>query len=129
MEDVSVLALFGRLVVSLAVVLGLMAVAARLLRRRGLGGIAPRGHRAVIEVVARHGLSRGASIAVVRAAGKALVVGVTDAGVSLLAEADPETLDHDMDADRTSDPRGGSHPAQAWKTVLDGLRERTVRRS
>ncbi|MFB9178881.1 flagellar biosynthetic protein FliO [Dactylosporangium sucinum] len=39
-------------------------------------------------MVARQQLSRGSSLAVVKVADRALVLGVTDNGVSLLADAD-----------------------------------------
>ncbi|MFI5911190.1 flagellar biosynthetic protein FliO [Dactylosporangium sp. NPDC051541] len=41
-----------------------------------------------LTVVARQQLSRGSSVAVVKVADRALVLGVSDAGVSLLADAD-----------------------------------------
>jgi flagellar protein FliO/FliZ len=72
-----------RIAFSLLVVLGLLWGLARL-ARRPLGG---RGG-GVLEVLARQQLSRGSSVAVVRVADRALVVGVSDAGVSLLASAD-----------------------------------------
>ncbi|MET7420659.1 flagellar biosynthetic protein FliO [Dactylosporangium sp. NPDC005555] len=58
---------------------------ARLARR----GVAGRG-AGLLTVIARQQLSRGSSVAVVKVADRALVLGVTDAGVSLLAEADAE---------------------------------------
>ena len=131
MEDVSLLSLLGRLVVSLAVVLALMAVAAKVMRRRGVVPGGPRsGRRAAIEVVARHGLTRNASIAVVRAGGKALVLGVTDSAVQVLAEADASTLEEPSDGDRTSPPGGGpAAPLRTWKDLIESVRERTVRRA
>ena len=48
---------------------------------------------APIEVVARRGLGRNVSIAVVRAGGKALVLGMTDSSVRVLAEADPDSIE------------------------------------
>lgn len=70
-----------RVIFSLAVVLLLMWGLARLVRKplggRGAGGLA---------VLTRQGLSRGASVAVVRVDDRALVLGVTEASVTLLAE-------------------------------------------
>ena len=56
-SSVSLVALLGRLIVAMAVVIGLMVVAARLLKARGIGGVAPaKGQTSVpIEVVARRG--------------------------------------------------------------------------
>jgi flagellar protein FliO/FliZ len=85
-EDLSVVALLGRLAVSMAVVLTLLGLAAKLLRRRGLGGTG--GGSTRIEVLARHGLGRTSSVQLVRVAGRTLVLGVTDTSVSLLGEGE-----------------------------------------
>jgi flagellar protein FliO/FliZ len=135
LEDVSLFALFARLAISLAVVLGAMALGAKLLKKRGIGGTGGRIRRvAPIEVMARHGLGRTASVAMVRAGGKVLVLGVTDSSVSVLAEADPDAIEVD------DDPPGGHWTAApstgplartdwTWKAMIDAARDRTVRRS
>ena len=134
----SVPALLARLTVSLAVVLGLMVLVARVLRSRTSLGTA-RGRVAPIEVLARQGFGRSASVALVRAGGRALVIGVTDTHVTLLAEADPEALvagtpspgtsgDGPPGAHRTALP-AGDRPGPSWKATLEQVRERTVRRS
>ena len=144
MADVSVFALLARLVVSLAVVLGLMAVAARLLARQTKGGrLARRLTPVPIEVLARQSLGKNSSVAVVHAAGRALIVGVTDSQVTLLAEGDPQILQPREEpedpattitaAARTRSPwtAPGSTGAAAfspWTAMLETLRERTVRR-
>jgi flagellar protein FliO/FliZ len=145
MSDVSVFALLARLVVSLVVVLGLMAVAARLLARQAKGGrLARRLTPVPIEVLARQSLGKNSSVAVVHAAGRALIVGVTDTQVTLLGEGDPEALlppEADDDpattitaAARTRSPwtvpgATGAAAFSPWTAMLDTLRERTVRRS
>ncbi|WP_432830412.1 FliO/MopB family protein [Dactylosporangium sp. CA-092794] len=72
-----------RVLCSLTVVFAILWALARLVRRPlvGRGG-------ATVTVVARQQLSRGSSVAVVKVADRALVLGVSDAGVSLLADAD-----------------------------------------
>ncbi len=125
MTDGSVVALFARLLVSLAVVLALLWVLGRALRTRGMGGAGRAG--ALIEVLARQPLGRTASIAVVRAGGKALIVSITESQVRLLAEADPDSL-VGPEADWTAPPGDAPHPGQPWKTLLERARERTVRR-
>jgi flagellar protein FliO/FliZ len=72
-----------RLVLSLAAVVGLMWLAARLVRGQigGAGG-------AVLEVIARQQVGRGASVAVVRVADQAIVVGITESKVNLIAQTD-----------------------------------------
>lgn len=134
MADASVFELFARLALALAVVIGLMVLFARVLRRRGIdltGGrrtVAP--HQ--IELLGRRGLTRSASVALVRAGGRTLVLGVTEQQVTMLAEADP-AAEHgdDEEAQWTELPVGasvGSPSGSPWKTVLETLREKTVRR-
>ena len=72
-----------RIVFSLLVVLALLWGLAKLARRPLAGR-----HGGVLTVLARQQLSRGSSVAIVRVADRALVLGVSDAGVSLLADAD-----------------------------------------
>jgi flagellar protein FliO/FliZ len=132
MGDVSLISLFARLLVSLAVVLGLMMVAGRLLRKRGMVGPNRRTRVAPIEILARQGLGRTASITMVRAGGRVLVLGVTETNVNLLTEADESAVLEDYDgsgADWTALPGGGSgRPGWTWKAMLDTARERTTRR-
>ena len=134
--DTSLLALLVRVVVSLGVVLAVMAGAAAVLRRSGVVATAPakRGSRRrgnAVEVIARHGLSRGSSIAVVRFGGRALILGVTEHQVSLLSEVDPAELEAPPDDDNSAGPAGPGIGAGTlpWKIALEQLRERTVRRS
>ena len=136
--DTSLAALLVRVVVSLGVVLAIMAGAAAVLRRTGVAGTAVAGRRGTrrrpvpVEVVARHGLSRGAFVTIVKMGGRALVLGVTEHQVSLLTEIDPAELesatdDISIDAGPAGPGIGaGSFP---WKVALEQLRERTVRRS
>jgi flagellar protein FliO/FliZ len=145
--DTSLVALLVRVVVSLGVVLAVMAGAAAVLRRSGVVGTAPAGKRGLprrgnpVEVIARHGLSRGSSIAVVRLGARALVIGVTEHQVSLLTEIDPAEFDAPPEDElsspgtpRTPGTAGPAGPgigagALPWKVALEQLRERTVRRS
>jgi flagellar protein FliO/FliZ len=76
-----------RVVVSLAVVLGLFWVVARTGSRR-LGGR----DRGLMRVRSRQSLSRGSSLAVVEVGTRVLVVGVSDSGVRLLTEMHPGEL-------------------------------------
>jgi flagellar protein FliO/FliZ len=137
-----------RIVFSLLVVVALMWGMAKLARkplgiRRG-GGL--------IEVLGRQQLSRGASVAVVRVADKALVLGVTDGRVSLIAETDLAAVEeYEPEApvrreplsleslDSQPGPSAASRPAGAlggsvlsrttWTQTMQFLRERTVRKS
>ena len=84
------------------------------------------------EVVARHGLSRTSSLAIVRLGDRALVLGVTEHQVTLLTEVDPAELDAAPDPDESfAGPAGPGNGAGAlpWKVAIEQMRERTVRRS
>jgi flagellar biogenesis protein FliO len=119
---------------SLAVVIGLMVGVTTFLKRRGLAGFAPTGPRRAlpgveVEVLARKTLGRNASVAVVRAGGKGMVIGVTDHQVTLLSEAELEELELEIeDVQRTGVLSVGTGATTPWKTMLEGLRDRTVRR-
>jgi flagellar biogenesis protein FliO len=133
MDGSSTLELVGRLLLSLAVVLGLMVAAAAVLRRKALPG-STRRRPVPIEVLGRQVLSRGASVAVVRAGGRSLVLGVTDTSVRLLAEADADSLEGEAPgapALRTGPPgpAGRTTSLPGWTGVVDRLRDMTVRRS
>ena len=137
-----------RIVFSLLVVLTLMWGVTKLARR-------PLGVRrgGLIDVLGRQQLSRGASVAVVRVADRAMVLGVTDGQVTLLAETDlaaveeyrpeaPVRREHlpleslSGDRNRTAPgvspdgPLAGSMlSTRTWKQAWDFLRERRVRKS
>jgi flagellar protein FliO/FliZ len=127
-SDTSVLPLLGRLVFSLAIVISIMILCAWLLRRSPLRAGAGR-RVGALEVAGRASLGRNAAVAVVRAADRAFVVGVTDHGVTLLGEVDPTSLEAtDREGERTRPP-GTPHPPPAGTGFLNALRERTIRRS
>lgn len=129
--NVSLFSLFFRLAISLGVVLVLMRVAAGMLQRVGGGhGMRRRRGPAEVEVLFRQPVGRRASVSVVRAGNRALVLGVTDHTVTLLAEDDPDVLiPLAPETPRTASPADGSPSASsAWTAVLDALRDRTVRR-
>ena len=128
MASASTLMLFVRLIMSLAVVIGLMWIAANVLRKRGFAGSAG-GRRAPgtqVELVARKPLGRNASIAVVRIGERSIVVGVTDHQVTNLGEVEFDDIDLNEDANWTA-ASGPSGPASAWKTMLEQMRNRTAR--
>ncbi len=77
-----------RLIASLAVVVGLMLLLARLVGKR-YGGRAG----APVQVLHRQPLSRGSSVALVAVGSRVLVLGATDQQVTLLTELDPDDLD------------------------------------
>ena len=74
---------------SLVAVLGLLYLISRWLRRRNGGGAAGAGEFAVL---ARQSLGAKASVALVKVGDRALVVGISEQGVSLLGETDVATV-------------------------------------
>jgi flagellar protein FliO/FliZ len=89
----SSLELLVRLAFSLALIVGLLLIGAKVARRHsgglsrlGLPGLG-RARDTLITVVERHSLSRTASLAVVHVAGRLMVVAITDQRVSLLSDA------------------------------------------
>ena len=146
-SDVSLVGLGFRLILSLAVVLGMIASLVWLARRRGGGfgfsiGTATPGD---ISVCAREQLDRNNSVALLRVGERAMLVGVSEGAVSVLAEGDdllpePEpapvegtpvdlgTVGESRD-DRTSSVTGSDGPVPAGMNVIEALREWSVRRS
>jgi flagellar protein FliO/FliZ len=135
MASVSTFALLVRLFVSLAVVIGLMVGGTAFLRRRGFGGLAPSrlrrpGVTSHVEVLDRKPLGRNASIAVVRAGTKSIVLGVTDSTVTMLTETELDEIDiEDLAAPRTGRTLDADGSSPTWKAALERLRDRTVRRT
>lgn len=85
----------GRVLLSLAVVLGLMWGLARFLRR------SPRTRDAsLMDVLARQQLTRNSTITVVRVMDQALLLGVTDGQVSLLGEVDLDEAEERLEVGR-----------------------------
>jgi flagellar protein FliO/FliZ len=134
MGDASLWGLLARLVISLAVVLGLMVGAAWVIRRRGGSLMRRIGRGLPLEVMARQSLGRAASVQVVRLGERAVVLGVTEHQVTYLTEGDPaefETVDltgmGGPSADRTA-RSGGESLGSSWTGVMESLRDRTTRR-
>ncbi|MGH8959602.1 MAG: flagellar biosynthetic protein FliO [Jatrophihabitantaceae bacterium] len=141
-------AVVGRLLLSLAFVLGLMWLIARRVKRgpRGRG----RNDR-LIDVLSRQQLSRTASVAVVRVLDQALILGVTDGQVSVLGEADLATAQDSLqesesarpartirtvrpastpvDSERRAPLRGSALSLGTWKQTVDSLRDLTARKT
>ena len=109
-----------RVVLSLAVVLGLLWLMTRISSRR-LGG----GRRSPLRVLGRQALGRNASVAVVEAGDRVLLVGVSEHGVNLLTELDPLALDlapaeDDTEPGDAALPAGRSTPQGALPAAGSG---------
>jgi flagellar protein FliO/FliZ len=151
---VSTIAIIGRMLLALVVVLGVMWALARWARKpMGVG----KGER-VMTVLARQQLSRGSSVAVLKLMDRALVLGVTEQGVQLLTETELAPIEQvltvpaasrrrpaepiEPDGEPAVDSRLPALPAftgkskldgsvlspNTWKQLLGAARELTVRR-
>ncbi|MBB2945854.1 flagellar protein FliO/FliZ [Actinoplanes lutulentus] len=125
---------------TLLVVLLLMWGLARVIRRP----LGIRGNES-LSVLGSQQVGRGAAVAVVRVADRALVIGITDTQVSLLVEHDLEAFvtepeEEHIPVDLEGSELPGRHPAAAggrldgsvlsprtWMSAVDSLRERTAR--
>ena len=145
-------AIIGRMLLALVLVLGVMWVLARWARKpMGVG----KGER-VMTVLARQQLSRGSSVAVLKLMDRALVLGVTEQGVQLLTETElapieealtvaprrrsDDVLESPAEAESPPGDRGELLPVgrskldgsvlspATWKQLLGAARELTVRR-
>ena len=133
LADLSVLTLGLRLIVSLAIVLGAIAAltwAAR--RRNGFGlGLGLGGSHSAIVVKSREALTRNGTVALLQVGERALLVGVTEQHIEVLAEGadllppEPEETADDRTSSIT-DPGGSVPPGMNF---MEMLRERSVRRS
>ena len=137
-SNVSVISMLFRLIISMGIVLGLMWVLARFMRNRnGMGGVAKRrgSTTAPMEIIARQQLGRNMGVCVVRMGKRAFALGMTEQGVTNLAELDLEDFEIDLNevqAGPSDLPRtaslGSLRSGSTWKSVLEVMRERTVRR-
>jgi flagellar biogenesis protein FliO len=135
-----------RMIVSLAVVGGVLGVVVRLSRSRLGSGRARPG----IGVQARCQLTRASAVAVVRAGERYFLLGVNDQAVTILAEGDDlveaeldeaaaeivDVLAKDRREAADAETKGGAGrrhgraggPASSGMSVIEALREKTVRR-
>jgi flagellar protein FliO/FliZ len=133
---------FGRMILVLGLIIGVLMVLARFGRKwqRG-GGIAGLGVKPAgrIEILSRRSLGRHISLLVVRVAHRTLLVGQSNQQMTLLAELEgdewveatspaskPDTRHNHLLAPRTALGAGGDSPG-AWDAFMDRLREMTVR--
>ena len=114
--------LFGRMGVSLAIILGMIWLAAKVVRRKG---VVRTGDTTSLEVVGRRSVGRRSNLLVVKAGERTLLVGCTDAQVSLVADLTPGAA-HGVTAGGAVDvtavdavSRDASTPAVADEQVVD----------
>lgn len=90
-SSMSLTSLLPRLFISMAVVITIMWIAARVLKNRQIPGsgilrASSAKQTPILQVVARQGMGAKTSVAIVRAGNKELVVGITENNISLLTE-------------------------------------------
>jgi flagellar biogenesis protein FliO len=141
---------FGRMILALGLVLGLLWLFSKFGRSRQVksrGRWMQGGDAGRIEVMDRRSLGRHSSIAVVRAAGRIVVVGQTPQQINVLLDADrdPVAVGAEVASVETSATDGlpgsdeemllpglasttGVDAPKAWDAFLERLREMTVRR-
>ena len=99
-----------RLVGSLAVVVGLLLLIARMVNRRFKPA-----NGAPVRIVHRQPLTRGSGVAVVTVGTRVLVLGTTEQQVTLLAEVEPDEigLEEEMDEEISTRPRPAARPTRS----------------
>lgn len=119
MSSVSVAGLLLRLVLSLGLVIGLMAVLAKVARGRlGRAGVRTANTPYQLQVLSRQQVGKNASVLLVRAGDKGLLLGVTEHSVSLIQETEIPAVEETAPVA----PRVGG-------AVLQRARELTVRKA
>lgn len=138
---VSATSLLLQLVVALGVVVAVIKGASWLLQGRSRRAGATLGRRQPqLAVLARQTLGKGVHVAVIRAGDDALLLGITPQRVTRLGRLDPDLLPAAEPArsrlQLVSGGRGpastepsGTHPGPTWRSAIDQIRERTVRRA
>src|SRR5580698_553133 len=115
---------FGRMILALGLVLGLLWLFSKFGRGRqgkSRSRWTPRADEGKIEVMDRRSLGRHSSIAVVRAAGRIVVVGQTPQQISVLLDAhpDPDVVGDEAAGDQAAAVKGPSRFDE--EMVLPGL--------
>lgn len=128
MNGVSTIELLARMTGSLLVIGGLLWLVQRIGRRR-MGNFG-RSAVAAIEITSRKQLTKSSSIALVRAGERHLLIGVSDSGVSLLAEGDDlaiEPTSADIEAGASSGSTSSARSAlPSVLTFVRGLGEKVA---
>jgi flagellar biogenesis protein FliO len=145
---------FGRMILVLGVIIGMLLAMAHFVRKRQLGGKAVPGVKSAgrIEILSRRSTGRHASLMVVRVAGRTFLVGQSPQQMTLLSEIEGDVWSGEANPAVTSQwgagapfrdtnskntnffrapgkgPDSRNNPPGAWDALMDHLREKTVRR-
>lgn len=130
-QPVSATSLFFQLMLGLAVVLGIIWVASRVLRGR-VGTTMGKRRAAPLAVLGRQPLGKGVQIAIVKAGTETYLLGVTAHQVTRLDRFHPDPVDGEETSDdlpAAGDPPAGTAPAAfRLQSTIRQWQERTVRR-
>lgn len=130
-QPVSATSLFLQLMLGLAVVLGIIWAASRLLRGR-VGNTVSKRRSATLAVLGRQPLGKGVQIAIVKAGAETYLLGVTPHRVTRLARFQPDPAEGEPSSDdlpAAGSPPAGSAPAAfGLQSTIRQLQERTLRR-
>ncbi|MDA8374839.1 MAG: flagellar biosynthetic protein FliO [Actinomycetota bacterium] len=112
------LGVFLRSAISLAVVIALMYLLARLARRFNAKGAQAGGPPASISIESRVGVGKGQTIASVSWGGRSILVGITPQNISLIAEGHPAPLQTESEGayEEFLDLRASDDPLEAMLT-------------
>jgi len=138
---------FGRMILVLGMIIGMLLAMARFVRRRQLGprpmtGARPGGR---IEILSRRSVGRHLSLVVIRVGGRTFLVGQSAQQMTLLSELEGDEWVSGAFATRPFDtgvqsagmdlpgaprtvPNSRVSTPGAWDALMDHLREMTVRR-
>jgi len=131
---------FGRMLVVLALVVGVLLVLARLGRTWQRGAHAGPRANGRIDVLSRRSVGKNTSLLVIRVAQRTFLVGQSLQQMTMLAELDGSEWHesdsmHELSGDAVGVPRTprtafdtGARSPRAWDAFFDNLREMTVRR-
>jgi flagellar protein FliO/FliZ len=110
-----------RLVVSLAIVVGLLLLLARFGARKFRGN-----SNALVHVVHRQALSRTSSVSVVTVGTRVLVLGTTEQQISVLTELDPDELELDAVAELSLVPEVDDQAEELLEILSEPEQPRTA---
>jgi flagellar biogenesis protein FliO len=138
-QSVSASSLLVQMVVGLVVIIVLIKLASKFVQGRGGRTVGPRARSQAVSVVGRQSLGKGVQVAMVAAGTQTFLLGVTQRQVTLLGEIDNATataVDPEESTSSGLQLLRGATPAlsaagvvPSWKSALEQMRVRTVRRA
>jgi flagellar biogenesis protein FliO len=139
-QSVSASSLLVQMVVGLVVIIVLIKLVSKFVQGRGGRPLGHGSRSAAVSVVGRQSLGKGVQVAMVAAGRQTFLLGVTQHQVTLLGEVETDetaaATDHDGAAGGLQLLQGENRPvlsgaglSTGWKTAIEQMRLRTVRRA